>query len=270
MMQIEVVNHKKEISRNPYDKITIELNSSPHCGSTLFLNYGYIADGRARRRCPETTGESKDVSANLVLEVIGASDLRDKDILDVGCGRGGTIALIARCFPFTRSITGMDLSPQAIAFCRQAHAATLARFLVADAERLPIPDASIDVLLNIESACVYPHVRTFYRQAHRVLRKGGRLLYADCLDAQAVDSRKAYLSRLGFQISDFRDITANVLLSCDQTARSRYEQVRGGRPLDAKSAKNLANLICVPGSRKFRKFLNGLRRYVVIELIKEK
>jgi SAM-dependent methyltransferase len=269
MTQIELSAHKKEISRTLYDNITVELNSSPRCHSTLFLNYGYVADG-STRRCPESTRDVEDVSANLALEVIGATDLKGKDVLDVGCGRGGTIALIARRFPFTRSITGIDLAPQAIAFCRQAHASAGATFLIGDAESLPVPDSSIDVLLSIESACVYPHVHRFYRQAHRVLRRGGSFLYADCLDAQVVESRKAFLSCIGFHISDFRDITANVLLSCDQTAWDRYEDARRGAPLDDTSATNLANLICVPGSRKYRKFLDGLRRYVVMELIKER
>ena len=94
----------------------------------------------------------------LALELIGDTDLQDRAVLDVGCGRGGTVALMVE--RFGAKATRVDLAPEAIAFCRKTHAN--ARFEVGDAEHLPFDDGTFDVVTNIESSHTYPNLRAFF------------------------------------------------------------------------------------------------------------
>ena len=95
--------------RRFYDGVSEQLNSSVFGQFSYFLNYGYVADESpefARVTLPEHIINRNSVK--LVLELIGECELADRHILDVGCGRGGTVHVIDRFFT-AASITGIDL-----------------------------------------------------------------------------------------------------------------------------------------------------------------
>ena len=122
--------------REFYDDVTRRLERSGVGEVSFFLNYGYIGLGKgdeARFEVPD--GTFNPSSVRLVYELIGATNLRGQQVLDVGCGRGGTVALLAE--RFEAKATGVDLSPEAIAFCRRIHRSAGNRFEVGDAEHLP-------------------------------------------------------------------------------------------------------------------------------------
>ena len=60
-------------------------------------------------------------SVRLAFELIGSTQLNDRKVLDVGCGRGGTVALLAETFAAACDRQVDLFSPQAIAFCRTTH-----------------------------------------------------------------------------------------------------------------------------------------------------
>jgi SAM-dependent methyltransferase len=258
----------KSHQRRLYDAVTRHLNTLDDAASYVYLNYGYVANedrSEVRRARMPLHPQDEHQSAQLVAEVIGDADLNGRDVLDVGCGRGGTIRLIAKYFPAIRSATGVDLSAEAIAFNQRTFAAPRVRFLEGDAENLPIDDASIDVVTNIESACCYPDVVAFYRQVFRVLRPGGRFLYADSFETEALPGRVEALRGIGFTLNDRRDITENIVRSCDQIGSGRLQSTRGEGFQDEDFARNL---ICVPGSRKYLKYANRVKTYVIFDLTK--
>ena len=72
-------------------------------------------------------------------------------ILDVGCGTGGWLLKTANTYPTARSLVGIDISPQMIAYAREQVAASpdpsRIRFLQMDAlGRLDFPDHSFDLV----------------------------------------------------------------------------------------------------------------------------
>ncbi|MEO1064841.1 MAG: class I SAM-dependent methyltransferase [Actinomycetota bacterium] len=72
-------------------------------------------------------------------------------VLDVGCGGGVTLSILAAAFPRTRCI-GYDPSPSAIAHALEhaaSHGATNAEFVVASGEDLP-PSGDVDVVLTFD------------------------------------------------------------------------------------------------------------------------
>ncbi len=156
-------------------------------------------------------------SVRLILEVVGAASLVGSRVLDVGCGRGGTVATLrAYCGP--RAVVGVDLSPAAIAYCRRSNPDPGAAFLVGDAERLPFRDGAFDALINVESSHSYPDLDAFYSQVRRVLRPDGMFMYTDTVPADELADRRATAAALGFAVTVERDVTANVLRSCDEQA----------------------------------------------------
>jgi ubiquinone/menaquinone biosynthesis C-methylase UbiE len=100
-------------------------------------------------------------------------------VLDVATAVGHTALALA---PRAREVVGVDLTPAMLEEARrQAAARGIANvaFQEADAERLPFPDASFDVVSCRIAAHHFPDVGAFCRESARVLLPGGRLLVVD-------------------------------------------------------------------------------------------
>src|SRR5512132_2387042 len=77
-----------------------------------------------------------------MLDVVGAGPgIR---VLDAGCGSGGACAIAARRGAV---VTGVDLSDQMIAVCREKAKLTDCTFETASLEALPLEDASFDAAI---------------------------------------------------------------------------------------------------------------------------
>jgi ubiquinone/menaquinone biosynthesis C-methylase UbiE len=276
---LETSDDRKSAERSLYDSVNRLINEHEFGRTALFLNFGYEPDGGPNfARVPLTDGRPGLQSARLVLETVGDCPVEGRDVLDVGCGRGGTLSVVREFF-HPRTVTGVDLSPEAVRFCRASYEEDNARFLEGDAEDLPFADESFDVVTNIESACLYPDINAFYREVRRVLRPGGHFLYADSIAREVLDARLDALGRL-FTVERFRDITRNVLLSCDEIAERRMrlfgdafaESFLAGVRHDAKPKsydKLLAQLFCAPGSKNYRRMQEGADLYVIVKLRKD-
>ena len=103
-----------------------------------------------------------------------------QQILDVGCGIGGSTLYLAR--KFTTKAIGITLSPvQANRASDRAVEARMggdAGFLVADALNMPFANASFDFIWSLESGEHMPDKVEFLRECHRVLKPGGTLMLA--------------------------------------------------------------------------------------------
>lgn len=107
---------------------------------------------------------------------------RDFDALDVGCGTGTLLTLLARD-GHARRLVGLDFAPEmarlaAEKFAAGPHARKL--FAInADAERLPLADASFDVITCCNSFHHYPHQAAVLAGFRRALRPGGLCVVID-------------------------------------------------------------------------------------------
>lgn len=104
------------------------------------------------------------------------------DILDCGCGIGGSALELAT--RFNARVTGITLSPvQANRATERAEAAGLAtdsvpcaQFQVANALQTPFADGSFDFIWSMESGEHMPNKAGFLQECHRLLKPGGKLL----------------------------------------------------------------------------------------------
>lgn len=103
------------------------------------------------------------------------------DMLDIGCGTGTWLAMVAGSALNSQQLVGLDYS---VTMCHVAHGKAAAIedapvFVNGDAEHLPFPDGSFDVLTCSNSFHHYPHQEAALREMRRVLRPGGRLMLID-------------------------------------------------------------------------------------------
>jgi ubiquinone/menaquinone biosynthesis C-methylase UbiE len=156
----------------------------------------------------------------------------------------------------------MDLSGRAVTVCRRQRFTAMSGFVQGDAENLPFPSSSIDVVMNIESSQSYPNIRNFYKEVHRVLEDDGDFLYADVLPVQRASDWIGVLQSTGFRLEMDRDITPNVLCSCDEVARQR---------MNAYQSVNTAvmnNFLGAPGSHVYEEMKAGRWSYRIMHLRK--
>ncbi|MFT3775979.1 MAG: class I SAM-dependent methyltransferase [Minicystis sp.] len=249
-----------------YDTVTGQLDASPFAEHAIFLNYGYTPDDNpslSRVTLPENCLNKN--CTRLVLELFGDCPLSPADrVLDVGCGRGG-LAFVLRRYFTAGPYLGVDLSPAAIAFCQRTHRYPDTRFVAGDAQHLPAEDASFDVVTNLESSHGYPDVHAFFREVARVLRPGGHFLYTDLIPVDRVASHLGALRDLGLHVEHERDITSNVLLSCDETAATHARAFR------QENDRGIMDVFLgVPSSRLYQDMKTGRQTYSMYSFVRSR
>ena len=176
-----------------------------------FMNYGYAAAPVDVDPPPLTSGDEGDrLCIQLYLHAIDHCDLRGRDVLEVGSGRGGGASYISRYLQ-PRSMTGMDFSQEAVDLCNRHRLGPGLAFVCGDAQSMPFPALSFDAVVNIESSHCYESMDTFLSEVYRVLRPDGRFFFADLRSTDGVATLREQFNASGLTVEKATDITTNVL-----------------------------------------------------------
>ena len=136
-----------------------------------------------------STSERSELPRNAVTASLGCgnpvavADLREGEtVLDLGSGGGIDVLLSAKRIGPTGTAYGLDMTDEMLALAeRNAREAGVAnaRFLKGLIEEIPLPDASIDVVISNCVVNLSPEKQKVFEEIARVLRPGGRLGITD-------------------------------------------------------------------------------------------
>jgi len=129
--------------------------------------------------------DRKQAQIDLIEELLNWSEVANLEfkgeILDVGCGIGGSSLYLAQKFPASQ-VTGITLSPvqanRAKARAEEFGLQSRTKFQVADALSMPFESDRFDLIWSLESGEHMPDKSKFLAECLRVLKPNGKLIFA--------------------------------------------------------------------------------------------
>jgi SAM-dependent methyltransferase len=244
---------RKAIWKLWYPFLTRRLNGE----GVKFLNYAFETD--PPMDIPLTEEDEPDRGCLQLYHHVGMRvNFSGKEVLEVSCGHGGGAAYLCRQQKPAKYV-GLDLNPKGIEFCRTHHQVKGLEFVRGDAQRLPFPDSSFDVVVNVEASHCYPNFPKFLSEVARVLKPGGYFLYADFRFADGLNKWETAMEAAPLKLLQSRDISEEVLRGMEGNSE-RSQQL-----LEAKLPDCMRNLgrdfAGVRGSRVYNALQNGTLTY---------
>jgi phosphoethanolamine N-methyltransferase len=139
--------------------------------------------------------------------VVEGLDLKDKALLDVGCGAGGVTLHLLEAHALATA-TGFDVELPVIEAARR-HAAernlsNRASFVQAAPGRLPFADNSFDVVFSKDALLHVPDKDVLFADIYRVLKPGGVFAASNWMishDGEPSPEMKAYIAAEGLSFA---------------------------------------------------------------------
>ena len=228
-----------------------------------FMNYGYKDEEKLKL-------SKEDEPNRLFIQLYNMNirdvDLKGKDVVEVGSGRGGGASWIAKTYG-PKKLMGFDFSKKAVKLSNEWYSSqTNLSFKEGNAQSLPLEDNSQDIIYNVESSHCYGNVGAFVNEVYRALRTGGNFCWTDFRDKPTMKKLHDIFLDSGFQIVSNREITSEVLAALDEINETKVRGIRESVPRSMR--KSFETFAGVQGTPVYEAFKAGnlhYHRYLMVK-----
>jgi arsenite methyltransferase len=170
------------------------------------------------------------------------------EVLDIGSGSGTDVLTAARLVGPTGLVFALDMTPAMLAKLRgivERSGVRHVRVLDGNAEAIPLPDASVDVVTSNGVLNLVPNKAEAFNEMFRVLRPGGAVQISDIVVAKPISESSRANPRLWAECVVGASVDEDYL---DMFRSSGFEAVTVLRRFDYFSGSSSADTRRVAGS----------------------
>jgi len=153
--------------------------------------------------------------ANMYCVLVDGTNITGRRVLEIGSRRGGGARLLHK-YHKPACYVGLDPDGPRVAiankhFSREDSSSSLV-FLQGQPCRIPFPDNSFDVVINVEGSHNYGPFRDFLEEVRRVLVPGGKFLIEDFRDCdEEIEEMQEEIEDVFGTSTEAIDITENIV-----------------------------------------------------------
>lgn len=229
-----------------------------HYGVNLnwtFMNYGYAHLNGEQVPELEEGDEELRFFIQLYHFTVYHLALKNKRVLEIGSGRGGGGAFVAR-YHQPQEYIGVDFSQKAVQLANKLHDhIPNLKFVCGDAENLPFDDNSFDAVINVESSHCYGNMDAFLQEVTRVLKSGGIFSWTDFRTKRKLAYLNNSFGQSSLTLVRGETITENVIKALDEIHDKKMAVIDDYVPRILKSI--FRQFAGVKYSKVYNAFVNG-------------
>lgn len=223
-----------------------------------FMNYGWLPAADQPDFALQPEDEPDRAFIGLYYHLSQCVELKNKSVVEVGSGRGGGAAYLAR-YHQPAQVLGLDFSNRAVELSKRLHQGVAGlSFQQGDAENLPLASASVDVVVNVESSHCYGNMSAFVAEVARVLKPGGYLAWVDLRGPDMLVTTEQAFDHPALQCVHQDSIADGVVRALDAAVlrkQKAIEQVSMGQGL-------IKQFAAMPGTPLYNGLVNGSVQYL--------
>jgi len=175
----------------------------------LTASRGHLDNLRPEELFPHDQDHYGDLAANDAL-VEHAHIGNGTRIADFCAGLGGPARYLA--YRYGADVTGIELTPARVKggqeLTRQVGLLHKVRIVEGDVTQVPLPDASVDVVISQEALLHVPDKPRALREAFRILKPGGRPAFTDWIAHHPLPDADKELMWVGMAVTALYDLPA--------------------------------------------------------------
>ena len=228
-----------------------------------FMNYGFVdEDGPVL----DLVDEPYRLFIQLYHMNIRDVDLNNKQVLEVGSGRGGGASWVAKS-KSPSSLIGVDFSKEAVTLCNDWYEQENLNFIIGNAQDLPFDADSFDIVYNVESSHCYGDINKFVSEVFRVLRKDGYFCWTDFRDEETMKKTEEIFQNVGFSVASKKEITDEVVDALDMINDAKKERITELVPRTIR--RSFETFAGVQGTPVYDSFKSGKLKYYRYQMVKK-